>query len=151
MWMLRWHFFSFLEKELMMIWGVVCFKSTILKRLIEWHYKVKKNIQRWTAISWSLLFNCVIIVLHLDSCPNSCRDWGRLDDLMYSWWNQTANVRLQKRQTAPERTNQTTERKIKPKHRQAFPWARLGCDCLCLLFTWLFEYKPDWGSYGLNL
>lgn len=45
----------------------------------------------------------------------------RLNDLAYSWQKQKTNMGLQKRQTAHERTNHTTETEIKPKHTHVKP------------------------------
>lgn len=140
----------FHEKELMMIWGKVYFKSTSLKRLIEWHYFVKKNKRgkQQRVISHPLLLNCAIIVLHLVSHLSSCGCWRRLDDLaIFFCKKQTANRRGYRRgKTAHERTNHTTERGIKHTHSplKADSPARFGSDCFCLLFIWLFDWLVYW-------
>ena len=92
---------------------------TFIKRLIEWHYIVKKkykHVERWSNFPSFIVELC-----------NYCSTFSVSPKLQWRlgeiWWfgislgrNKRQTWGFRKRQTAHERTNHTTEREIKPKH-----------------------------------
>lgn len=107
------------------------------------------------------MLHFVIIVLHLVSHLSGRGSWKRLDDLAYFWQKQKANMGQQKRQTAHERINHTTEREIKPKHCLLKPDSPISLHALahivstyCLfggLTDWFIGYNPNWECDDLKL
>lgn len=88
---------------------------------------------------------------------SSCGSWMRPNDLAYSWQKQKTNMGLQRRQTAHERTNHTTETEIKPKHTHVKPDSPISLHALveivssyCLLVC-LVHWLTIQNGIGMNL